>query len=101
MKRRLQLSEWLRTKRHHVLLLFMSAVPVFLTHPGWMSADTKIYLYTDPGKLLSRAVSLWDTHVGLGTVTHQNLGYLFPMGPYYWLMDRLRVPDWMAHPRRH
>ena len=96
MKRRLQLSEWLRTKRHHVLLLFMSAIPVFLTHPGWMSADTKIYLYTDPGKLLSRAVSLWDTHVGLGTVTHQNLGYLFPMGPYYWLMDRLRVPDWIA-----
>ncbi len=96
MTRQIQFSEWLRSKRYQLLLLCMSAIPVFLTHPGWMSADTKIYLYTDPGKLLSRAVSLWDTHVGLGTVTHQNLGYLFPMGPYYWLMDQLRVPDWIA-----
>ena len=39
---------------------------------------------------------MWDPNIGMGTVTHQNIGYLFPMGPYYWLFDRLGVPDWVA-----
>ena len=39
--------------------------------------------------------SMWDPNIGLGTVTHQNIGYLFPMGPYYWLMQALGVPDWV------
>ena len=33
---------------------------------------------------------MWDPNIGLGTVTHQNIGYLFPMGPYYWLMRHAR-----------
>jgi arabinofuranan 3-O-arabinosyltransferase len=59
-------------------------------------ADTKSYLYLDPDRLLSRAWSMWDPHVGMGTVTHQNIGFLWPMGPYYWLMAHLGVPDWAA-----
>ena len=86
----------LRQRRDVLVLFLLSTVPFFYTHPGWMTADTKIYLYTNPAKLMSRALSLWDSHVGLGTVTHQNLGYLFPMGPYYWLMENLGVPDWVA-----
>ena len=39
---------------------------------------------------------MWDPNIGMGTVTHQNIGYLFPMGPYYWLIDELGVPDWVA-----
>ena len=39
---------------------------------------------------------MWDPNIGMGTVTHQNIGYLFPMGPYYWLFDQLGVPDWVA-----
>ena len=39
---------------------------------------------------------MWDPHIGMGTVTHQNIGYLFPMGPYYWILDKLGVPDWVA-----
>ena len=39
---------------------------------------------------------MWDSGTGLGTVTHQTLGYLFPMGPYYWLMQTLGFPDWVA-----
>ena len=39
---------------------------------------------------------MWDPSTGLGTVTHQTLGYLFPMGPYYWLMQTLGFPDWVA-----
>ncbi|HEY8216294.1 MAG TPA: alpha-(1-_3)-arabinofuranosyltransferase family protein, partial [Acidimicrobiia bacterium] len=71
-------------------------VPFLLSSPGKVSGDTKQYLYLDPGRLMSRAVSLWDPHIGTGTVPHQNVGYLFPLGPYYWIMDQLSVPDWVA-----
>ena len=39
-----------------------------------------------PGRLLERAWSMWDPNIGLGTVTHQNIGYLWPMGPWYWAL---------------
>lgn len=74
----------------------LAYVPYLLSSPGKVSADTKQYLYLDPGRLLSRAPYLWDPHVGAGTVPHQNIGYLFPMGPYYWLMSQVGVPDWVA-----
>jgi arabinofuranan 3-O-arabinosyltransferase len=74
----------------------LAYVPFLLSSPGKLSGDTKQYLYLDPGRLLSRAVYLWDPHVGAGTVPHQNVGYLFPMGPYYWLMDQVGMPDWVA-----
>ena len=77
-------------------LAFVAYVPLLLTQRGWVSADTKTYLYIDPSKLMSRAWSMWDPSIGLGTVTHQNVGYLWPMGPYYWLLDQIGVPDWAA-----
>src|SRR4051812_24382086 len=61
----------------------LAYVPLLLTHPGMIGADTKTYLYLDPAKLLSDAPYVWDSQIGLGTVTHQNIGYLFPMGPFY------------------
>ncbi len=79
-----------------MLLALLAYVPLLWNSPGRVTADTKSYLYLDPSRLLARAPYLWDQHVGLGTVTHQNIGYLFPMGPYYWLMEQLRVPDWVA-----
>ena len=79
-----------------LLLVAVAYVPLLLTKPGRIGADTKTYLYLDPGRLLSRAVSMWDPNIGLGTITHQNIGYLWPMGPYYWLMQTLGVPDWVA-----
>ncbi|MGH9114327.1 MAG: alpha-(1-_3)-arabinofuranosyltransferase domain-containing protein, partial [Acidimicrobiales bacterium] len=39
---------------------------------------------------------MWDPGVGLGTVTHQNIGYLFPMGPYYTAVQWLGVPTWIG-----
>ncbi|MEZ5322738.1 MAG: alpha-(1-_3)-arabinofuranosyltransferase family protein [Microthrixaceae bacterium] len=86
----------LRLHPGDVLLAVVSYLPLLLTHRGKLGADTKAYLYLDPGKLLSKAPYLWDPSVGLGTVTHQNIGYLLPMGPYYWLMQLLGVPDWIA-----
>ena len=71
-------------------------LPFLTTRPGWVSADTKSYLYLDPGALLAKAWSMWDPSVGLGTVSHQTIGYLWPMGPWFWLFDRLGVPDWIA-----
>src|SRR5690606_15657294 len=49
-----------------------------------------------PARLLSRAPYLWDQNVAFGTVTHQNIGYLWPMGPWYWAFDLLGAPDWVA-----
>jgi arabinofuranan 3-O-arabinosyltransferase len=86
----------LHSKRLLGALAALAYLPLLWSSPGKVSADTKTYLYLDPSKLLARAPYLWDEHIGFGTVTHQNIGYLFPMGPYYWLMDRLGVPDWIA-----
>ncbi len=86
----------LHSKRLLAALAALAYLPLLWSSPGKVSADTKTYLYLDPSKLLARAPYLWDEHIGFGTVTHQNIGYLFPIGPYYWLMDRLGVPDWIA-----
>jgi hypothetical protein len=77
-------------------LAVLAYVPFLLSSPGKVAIDTKQYLYLDPGRLLSRAPYMWDPHVGFGTVPHQGIGYLFPMGPFYWLMDAVGVPDWVA-----
>lgn len=78
------------------LLGLLAYVPFFLSSPGKVSADTKALLTLDPGRLLERAPFLWDTHAGLGTVTHQHLGYLVPMGPFFWLFDALGTPAWVT-----
>jgi arabinofuranan 3-O-arabinosyltransferase len=77
-------------------LALVCYVPLLLTARGFVAADTKSYLYLDPGRLLSRAPFLWDQNVALGTVTHQNIGYLWPMGPWFWVFDKLGAPDWVA-----
>ncbi|CAN5841513.1 alpha-(1-_3)-arabinofuranosyltransferase [soil metagenome] len=79
-----------------VVLAAVIFVPLLLTEPGMVGADTKSYLYLDPTRLLSRAWSMWDPSIGLGTITHQNLCYLWPMGPFYWAFETLGVPDWVA-----
>jgi arabinofuranan 3-O-arabinosyltransferase len=78
------------------LLALLAYLPQVLTEPGVVAADTKTYLYLDPAKLLARAVSMWDPNVGMGTLTHQTIGYLFPMGPWFWLFDTIGAPDWLA-----
>ncbi|MGI9603133.1 MAG: alpha-(1-_3)-arabinofuranosyltransferase domain-containing protein [Acidimicrobiales bacterium] len=78
------------------LLAALSYVPLLLTDRGQVGSDTKPYLYLDPGALLADAPSLWQPEVGLGSVPHQNIGYLWPMGPYFWLMETLGLPDWVA-----
>jgi arabinofuranan 3-O-arabinosyltransferase len=80
----------------HLLLAAVAYVPLLFTARGRVAADTKTYLYLDPDRLLERAPWMWDPNIGFGTVTHQNIGYLFPMGPWYWTFEQLGAPDWVA-----
>jgi len=77
-------------------LAAVAYLPLMLTAPGRVGSDTKQYLYLDPGRLMARAVSMWDPHLAMGTVSHQNIGYLLPMGPWYWIVARLGAPVWVA-----
>jgi len=79
-----------------LVLASLTVLPQLLGGRGRLNADTKQYLYLDPGDLMARARVLWDARVGGGTVTHQALGYLWPMGPYYWATEQLGVPPWAA-----
>ncbi len=79
-----------------VLLALISWVPFLTNRPGQISADTKAYLYLDPGHLIATAASMWNSDQGFGMVTHQNVGYLFPMGPYFWLAHAASIPAWIA-----
>lgn len=71
-------------------------IPLLLTARGQVAADTKTYLTIDPAGVLADAPHVWDSQIGLGTVTHQYIGYLWPMGPFFWLLDALGLPDWAA-----
>ena len=85
-----------RDRLFWLVLAGVSYIPLLLTRPGMVAADTKEYLYLDPGRLTTGAASMWDPNTGLGTVTHQNIGYLFPMGPYYTLVRWLGIPVWVG-----
>lgn len=87
---------WWRRPGPYIGLALLAWLPLFRNKWGTIGADTKVYLYLDPGRLMKTSLSMWDPNVGMGTVTHQTIGYLFPMGPYYWLMDKGGVPDWVA-----
>ena len=71
-------------------------MPVLASSPGKMPADTKVFLYLDPGRLIGDAARTWDNRQFLGWVPHQIIAYLWPTGPWYWTMAKLGVPDWVA-----
>ena len=75
----------------------LAYVPALLAAPGKMPSDTKLYLYLDPGRLISDAPYTWDNRQFAGWVPHQTVTYLWPAGPWYWLFEQLGVPDWVAH----
>lgn len=79
-----------------LLLALVAYVPALLSSPGRVLADSKQALFVDPGRFLAGAGYLWDTGAGAGTVPHQHVGYLWPMGPWFWLFDQIGVPDWVA-----
>ncbi|MEQ1787650.1 MAG: alpha-(1-_3)-arabinofuranosyltransferase family protein, partial [Acidimicrobiales bacterium] len=78
------------------VLAVLAYAPALLSAPGRVSADSKQYLYLDPGAFLTRAPQLWDAQAAAGGVSHQHIGYLWPMGPWFWAFDALGVPPWIA-----
>ena len=79
------------------LLAAIAYLPALLTKPGRMPTDTKLFLYLNPGRLVTDAPFTWDTRQFGGWVPHQTIAYLWPQGPWYWLFDKLGAPDWVAH----
>ena len=80
----------------YVLLAVVAYVPQLMAQPGVVSSDTKTYLYLDINRFIPASASMWDPTVGLGTVTHQQIGYLLPMGPFFWFFHTIGVPVWVA-----
>jgi arabinofuranan 3-O-arabinosyltransferase len=80
-----------------LVLAVLAYVPALASSPGRMPADTKLYLYLDPGGLVRGAPWAWDPQQFGGWVPHQMISYLWPSGPFYWVLDSLGLPDWVAH----
>ena len=70
--------------------------PQLWSQPGVADSDTKSYLYLDPGRFLGQSATMWDPSVGLGTVTHEQIGFLFPLGPFFWAVHALGIPLWVG-----
>nr|MCU0261245.1 DUF3367 domain-containing protein [Ilumatobacteraceae bacterium] len=79
------------------LLAVLTYLPALSAGHGRMPADTKLYLYLDPGRLVGDAPYTFDPRQFAGWVPHQTISYLWPSGPWYWLFDQAGVPDWLAH----
>ena len=77
-------------------MALLAFVPQLWSQPGVADSDNKSYLYLDAGRFLRQSASMWDPTVGLGTVTHEQIGYLFPLGPFFWAVQALGVPLWVG-----
>ncbi len=80
----------------YALAAAVAYLPQIFTRPGKVISDTKSYLYLDPAHFLHQSLYLWDPSIAAGTVTHEQLGYLFPMGPFFLLAHLFRIPTWVA-----
>lgn len=90
-------SRFRRERALTALLAVLAYVPALASAPGRMPADTKLYLYLDPGRLLSTSAHTWDPSLYGGWVPHQMAAFLWPSGPWFWTCERLGLEDWIAH----
>ena len=83
--------------RSRIRLLAFSLLLVvlpFVTAPGKIIADTKLDLAVDPAAFLAHALTLWDPQE-FGMLQQQAAGYLFPMGPFFWLGRLAALEPWV------
>ena len=78
------------------MLAALAYAPLLAVRPGVVTPDTKTYLYLDPVRFLGQVANMWNPTVALGTVTHEYIGYLLPMGPFFAVFHLLGVPVWVA-----
>src|SRR4051794_14416650 len=69
---------------------------VLLQHQGLLSHDTRFDVLLDPRDFIGRIWHLWDGRADMGRVQNQTVGYLFPLGPFYFVGDLLHVPAWIS-----
>lgn len=79
------------------LLVVLAYLPALSAAPGRMPADSKLYLYLDPQRLMSDGFHNLDPRQFAGWVPHQHIAYLWPSGPWFAVFEIIGVPDWIAH----
>ncbi|MFZ9040454.1 MAG: alpha-(1-_3)-arabinofuranosyltransferase domain-containing protein [Ilumatobacteraceae bacterium] len=77
--------------------VLLAYLPALLSSPGRMPADSKLYLYFDPGGFFADAAGSFDPGQFTGWVPHQHIAHLWPSLPWFWSFDLIGVPDWIAH----
>ena len=76
-------------------LTLIAFIPTVLLHSGVTNSDTKLYLTSNPWKLLRNAQYAWDPSQFGGYVPHQAVGYLWPSGPFYLLLHSMHISPWL------
>ena len=77
------------------VLLYLGVIVVnLLQHPGVTTFDTKLDLLLNPGGFMRRSLSMWNPLSTMGEIQNQAYGFLFPMGPFFWVGHEVGLPPW-------